>query len=135
MGKGTWIAVIVVLLVLLGIGIYAMFNGNTTTLKSNTGSSNNAANQNTISNAPAGNLVQISNFAFSSSVLNVKVGDGVTWTNMDSAPHTVTSDSGNELASSMLNEGEIYSHTFSVAGTYAYHCSVHPGMKATIIVS
>ena len=135
MGKGTWIAVIVVLLVLLGIGIYAMFNGNTTTLKSNTGSSNNVANQNTVSNAPAGNLVQISNFAFSSSVLNVKVGDSVTWTNMDSAPHTVTSDSGSELTSAMLNEGEIYSHTFSVAGTYAYHCSVHPGMKATIIVS
>ncbi|HTZ41834.1 MAG TPA: plastocyanin/azurin family copper-binding protein [Candidatus Omnitrophota bacterium] len=30
--------------------------------------------------------------------------------------------------------GGTYSHTFAAAGTYSYHCSIHPSMKGTIIV-
>ena len=88
-------------------------------------------------NPPPGqsqNSVTISNFAFTPSELKVKVGDTVTWTNKDSAPHTVTSDSGSELASQSLSKGQTYSHTFSQAGTYSYHCSIHTGMKAKVIV-
>ncbi|MEA2511515.1 MAG: hypothetical protein QOJ59_1002, partial [Thermomicrobiales bacterium] len=28
-----------------------------------------------------------------------------------------------------------FSHTFTSAGTFSYHCDYHPNMKATIIVS
>jgi len=78
--------------------------------------------------------IDINNFAFFPSSLTVHPGETVTWTNKDSAPHTVISDSGNEISSSSLATGKTYSHTFNTAGTYNYHCSIHPSMKATIIV-
>ena len=78
--------------------------------------------------------VQISGFKFTPSEITIKVGETVTWTNQDSAPHTVTSDLGNELGSNNLGRGQFYSHTFSQAGTFEYHCGVHPGMKAKVIV-
>lgn len=92
---------------------------------------------NTPSNTPAasGNAVTIENFAFSPATLNVKVGDTVTWTNRDSAPHKIASDSGSELSSDTLSQGGTYSHTFTQAGTYDYHCAIHTSMKGKVIVS
>ncbi|MEK6888820.1 MAG: cupredoxin family copper-binding protein [Nanoarchaeota archaeon] len=85
--------------------------------------------------APSSGLnIEIKDFAFSPSTLNVKVGDRVTWTNSDSAPHTVTSDSGGELSSGTISADETYSHTFTSAGTYNYHCQFHTGMKSKVIV-
>ncbi len=78
--------------------------------------------------------VTIKDFAYSPSQLAVNAGDTVKWTNLDSAPHTVTSDSGSELDSDQLNKGQSFSHTFAVAGTYDYHCAVHPSMKASVTV-
>ena len=77
---------------------------------------------------------EISGFVFSPQVLSVKVGDTVTWTNKDSAKHTVTSDSGNELNSNLLGKNEEYSHTFTTAGTYKYHCTPHPYKTGKIVV-
>jgi plastocyanin len=62
------------------------------------------------------------------------VGDTVTWTNGTDAPHTVTSDSGTELASDNLAEDATFDHTFSAEGTFAYHCTIHAYMKAKVIV-
>ncbi len=83
---------------------------------------------------PGANSVSISNFAFSQKEITVKAGTTVTWTNNDSAPHTVTSDSGSELSSASLAKGQSYSHTFTQPGTYAYHCSVHPQMAGKVAV-
>ena len=44
--------------------------------------------------AVANTNAQIQNFAFAPATINIKVGGTVTWTNMDSAPHTVTSLTG-----------------------------------------
>lgn len=82
----------------------------------------------------AGNEVAIKNFAFSPAELRIKKGETVAWTNEDSAPHTVTSDTGNELSPTILKKGDSYAHTFNNAGTYNYHCSFHSSMKAIIIV-
>ena len=79
--------------------------------------------------------VTIQNFAFSPQTLTVAPGTTVVWTQKDSAPHTVTSDTGAWTASAMLSPGQTFSHTFTKAGTFAYHCSVHPNMTATIVVS
>lgn len=79
--------------------------------------------------------VNIQNFAFSPNTLTVKAGTTVTWTNMDSVSHTVTSDSGSELNSGNIPTGSSYSHTFNTPGTYNYHCSIHTGMVATIVVT
>lgn len=78
--------------------------------------------------------VTIQNFAFSPASLTINKGDTVVWTNKDSAPHTVTSQTGNELSSQTLSQGQTYSHTFNTAGTYDYYCTIHPYMKATITV-
>lgn len=90
------------------------------------------------SNPPAvtasSSSIDISNYAFVPTPLTINVGDTVTWTNKDSAPHTVTSDSGSELSSGSLSNGQTYTHTFTTAGTYNYHCSVHSMMKGEIIV-
>jgi len=81
-----------------------------------------------------GNIIEISNFAFVPSEITIKSGETVTWTNNDSTPHTITSDSGNELDSGSISPGQTYSHTFNTAGTFDYHCSIHTSMKAKIIV-
>ncbi|MEX2016958.1 MAG: cupredoxin family copper-binding protein [Candidatus Pacearchaeota archaeon] len=78
--------------------------------------------------------LDISGFAFVPATMQINVGDTVIWTNQDSTSHTVTSDSGNELNSPYLSQGQIYSHTFTSSGTFDYHCKPHPSMKGKIIV-
>ena len=80
------------------------------------------------------NSVVIQNFAFSPNSLTVKVGTTVTWINQDSTTHTITSDNGAFQSSGDINSGSNYTFTFSKAGTYPYHCSIHPNMKGTIVV-
>ncbi len=78
--------------------------------------------------------VAISNFAFSPSELHIKAGTKVTWTNDDTAPHDITQTNGNTLKSQTLHKGEKFSFTFNTSGTYEYICSIHPMMKAKVIV-
>ncbi len=82
---------------------------------------------------PQVHFIDISGMAFSPNTLTISVGDTVTWTNQDGAPHSATGDNG-EFDSGTLNNGQNFSFTFTAAGTYTYHCSVHNGMTATIIV-
>ena len=81
-------------------------------------------------------VVAIKNFAFSPKTFTVHVGTTITWTNKDSAPHTVTSDSGSKLklASKTLNTGNTYKMTVKKTGTFKYHCNFHPFMHGTIKV-
>ncbi len=83
---------------------------------------------------PSKTDVMISGYSFSTSPITINAGTSVVWTNKDSTPHTVTSDSGSELSSGSLSRDASYAHTFSTPGTYKYHCTFHPGMKGTIIV-
>lgn len=80
--------------------------------------------------------VSIKDFAFSPSSINIKVGTTVTWTNNDSARHTVTADNGsNGPKSSELAQGQEYSYTFKTAGMFDYHCEIHPSMRGMVMVS
>jgi plastocyanin len=79
--------------------------------------------------------VSIKNFAFSPATLNIKTGTKVTWTNNDSVSHTVTSDSGTTLNSSTLAPGQSYGVTFTNPVSVGYHCSIHPMMKGTVVVT
>lgn len=79
------------------------------------------------------NKVLIKDFEFKPEKLQISVGDTVTWVNMDSAPHTATSnDEGFDSGS--LSEDESFSFTFEEAGNYDYICTFHPNMKGEIIV-
>ncbi|SRR5258708_4801042 len=77
--------------------------------------------------------VSIQNMAFSPATLIIKVGDQVTWTNQDSIGHSATADDGS-FDTGIISQGQSGSNTFTKAGTYTYHCSVHPSMTATIVV-
>jgi plastocyanin len=85
--------------------------------------------------------VSIQNFAFVPVSVTVPAGTMVIWTNQDSAPHQVISDAtplfsnGAIFTSSQLNQGQTFSFTFNNAGTYLYHCGIHPFMKGTITVT
>jgi plastocyanin len=58
----------------------------------------------------------------------------VTFTNNDSAPHTATLDEGS-CTTENLNQGDSGGLTFNAAGSYPFHCAIHPDMKGTITVS
>jgi len=79
-----------------------------------------------------GASVEIKNFAFEPKTITIKVGRTVTWTNQDSAAHTVAGDGG--IDSGDLSKGKSYSKTFDTEGTFDYHCSIHPQMKGQVIV-
>jgi len=77
--------------------------------------------------------IDISGFAFGPADVTVPAGTTVTWMNLDGAPHKVVSDDG-AWQSPTLEDGESFSFTLDTPGTYAYHCSIHPSMQATITV-
>ncbi len=62
----------------------------------------------------------------------------VTWTNNDSASHTVTSSSvpagAQPFDSGNMNSGATFTLTFTVPGNYTYHCAYHGWMSGTIVV-
>jgi plastocyanin len=81
-----------------------------------------------------GTAVAIDDFAFSPATLKVKVGQKVTWTNkQQGVTHTVTADGG--TFDHPMPSGAIFSFAFAKAGSFAYHCTIHPSMHATIVVS
>ncbi|MBI5949065.1 MAG: cupredoxin domain-containing protein [Chloroflexi bacterium] len=86
----------------------------------------------------ANQQVSISGAAFSPATLTISVGDKVTWQNNDAnLTHTASSDAGVSPAfdTGGISGGATSSAvTFSQAGTFAYHCTIHPGMQATIVV-
>jgi plastocyanin len=75
-------------------------------------------------------------YSFEPATLSVKVGTQVVWLNTSDAPHTVTSDTGGALASpDNITPNKTYKFTFTTAGTFPYHCNIHPYMKGTITVT
>jgi plastocyanin len=82
----------------------------------------------------SGTAVTIDNFAFSPATLKVKVGQQVSWTNQQQGvAHTVTADGG--TFDHPMPSGATFSFAFTKAGSFAYHCTIHPSMHGTIVVS
>ncbi|HEY4442147.1 MAG TPA: cupredoxin domain-containing protein [Candidatus Elarobacter sp.] len=77
--------------------------------------------------------VHIRDDKFVPAKLTVAKGQTVTFVNDDDDAHTVTADDGS-WDSEGLNQGQSWKHAFAAAGTVTYHCTVHPFMKATIVV-
>ena len=82
----------------------------------------------------------VSKSVYTPAMLNIQLGDTVTWTNIDSEVHTVssanvTSDGGVYFHETLL-PGETYSVTFDTPGTYFYSCMIKfHGMTGIIRVS
>ncbi len=84
---------------------------------------------------PSETAVAITGFAFVAPTITVKVGTKVTWTNTDPTAHTVTFDDASITGSGNLPTGVTFDNTFTAAGTFTYHCKIHPTMTGTVTVS
>lgn len=78
--------------------------------------------------------VEIKDLAFGQASVTIAAGGSVTWTNMDTVPHTATARDRTVLQSGTLQQGDSFTQTFTTPGTYEYFCEFHADMKGTIIV-
>jgi plastocyanin len=84
----------------------------------------------------AGAGVTINNYQFSPKSIAVKPGTTITWTNkQEDDDHTVTADNGSFDSGVIQHNGGTAQLTFDTAGTFAYHCKIHPTMHGTVVVS
>lgn len=79
------------------------------------------------------NAAVLGTAAFAPDALTVDAGTTVTWTNTDSVAHTSTSDASG-WDSGVVAPGGQFSRSFQTAGTFRYHCAIHPGMVGTVVV-
>jgi len=81
------------------------------------------------------------NQAFQPSLVYVNIGTRIIWTNYDAQIQTITSGSTGipspeqTFDSGILSPGATFSLTFVQPGMYSYHCTLHPQMLGTVIVS
>ena len=72
--------------------------------------------------------------------LTIDLGDTVTWTWTDTAPHTVENVLGNSVetfdSNTLTGIGQTYSYTFTIEGINDYFCDIHgaANMSGTITV-
>jgi plastocyanin len=114
--------------------------------------SSNSSDINQPSGQPPGNTIAIvlgaqtkGTAAFNPNPLTISLaGNGVvTWVNQDQSggaysssgvTHNITADDGS-FSSGLLAPGSTFETTFTVQGSFPYHCSIHPTMKGTVIVT
>ena len=82
--------------------------------------------------AQSTHTITIENLQFEPQTLTVKRGDRVVWTNKDLVPHTATAEKGFDSRSIAANAS--WTYTAATPGRYLYMCTLHPMMKATLVV-
>ncbi len=119
-----------VILVVLGVGGYLLFNNPaamTQVMNIAPKSESETANQ-------LSDTVVIRNFGYGPKTITISAGQSVTWTNEDAIAHTATSDEGT-WDTGTINKGESKTVRFANPGTYTYHCTPHPFMTGTVVVT
>lgn len=86
----------------------------------------------TAASAPAAGGAALTIKGFTFSTLTAAVGEPITITNEDTAPHTVTADDGSFSVD--VPAGGTAELTIPAAGTFAIHCSIHSSMVGSITV-
>lgn len=71
--------------------------------------------------------------SFSPGSITINVGGTVTWINYDGESHNPTQDDFSWTSNEIHQNGQ-FTHTFTAAGTYPYHCEIHKEMKGTVTV-
>ena len=88
---------------------------------------------------------ELDNSCFEPYIVNILVGDTVTWTNNDDAIHVVVSgapnnesfkdfEDGEIFDSGFLKSNETFSHKFLEEGVFGYFCTLHPWMNGFVTV-
>ncbi len=81
-------------------------------------------------------VVEASVGGFAWGAVTAKVGEVVTWTNGDDAPHKLAFDDGTcTMPANIAGGGGMQSLTFSKAGTFAFHCTLHGQMPGSITIT
>lgn len=83
--------------------------------------------------APRTVNARINGLAYIPSRIEISAGTTVQWKNNDPLIHTVTATDGSFNSPQFGLDGT-YRHTFTKPGTYSYYCTLHPNMKATVVV-
>ena len=85
--------------------------------------------------------VQILAYSYSPQNVTINEGDSVRWRSVEyynnsgvSEQHDVTANDSTWSSGGIMNLGQTFVKAFSTAGTYTYHCSIHPAMYGTITV-
>lgn len=71
--------------------------------------------------------------AYNPNPVTISRGSSIMWVNNDSRTHNSTSDS-NAFASGNIAPNASFTQAFQTAGTFTYHCTIHPGMVGTVVV-
>jgi plastocyanin len=84
--------------------------------------------------AAGGAQVLMSDFAFGPQTVTISRNQYVTWKNTGAVTHTSTSDASlwNVTVPAGAASGPVY---FGTAGSFTYHCSIHPAMTGTVVVN
>jgi plastocyanin len=82
-------------------------------------------------NAAGGGGITIKDFGFSAG--SGTAGQPITIINDDGPTHTVTADDGSFDVK--IAGGETGQITVAAAGTFAFHCNIHPSMKGSLTVA
>ncbi len=70
---------------------------------------------------------------FAPSSITISRGTKVKWVNKGTLTHTTTADEG--AWDERLDPGDTFTRKFRHAGTFAFHCSIHPSMTGTVTVT
>jgi plastocyanin len=85
--------------------------------------------------AAADTPVDIRDFAFNPTPVEIAAGGSVTWTNQDAVPHTATGNDRGALQSGTIQPGSSFTQEFPTPGTFDYFCEFHPNMLGQVIVN
>jgi plastocyanin len=125
---------LIVLLLVLGSAFVVACGGDEetsttggTTATTGTGSTSGGNGQ------PEEVQVVIEDYTYVPGDVTIQAGGSVTWTNQDSVQHNAGADDGS-FEGPLLSRGESFTQVFDTPGTYPYHCTPHPYMKATVTV-
>lgn len=81
--------------------------------------------------APRTTTVTLKNISFVKETVRVHRGDRVRWVWKDpTVPHNVTFATRH----SRTQQSGTYTLTFRRAGSFKYHCTIHPGMDGKVVV-
>jgi plastocyanin len=80
------------------------------------------------------NTIVISGFKYQPETMTVNAGETVEWKNEDIVPHTATSSDGKTFDSGSIAKGASWRFTPKEKGTFDYICTLHPNMKAKLVV-
>ncbi len=102
------------------------------------GSSNNSMPTVPTTTGTAANVVITINgmnatSSYTPSPTTVPAGQSVAWRNADSISHTATQDAG-VFDTGPIPPGSTSAPVTLAAGTYTYHCSIHPTMVGVLTV-